>query len=90
MFNCPTSYDFKKYIQVTETELMKLAARGISVLVASGDDGSPGFASNWPMNTSRPIGMEGIGCSDVASSDCLCGQLLGKYHRNILRKFLAL
>ena len=57
---------------------MKFAGRGITVLVSSGDDGSPGFAWNFPMDTSRPLSAQNLNCSDVTTSDCLCGQLSGK------------
>jgi subtilase family serine protease len=39
---CPVGYDYKQYINATNVELQKLGTIGVTVLVSSGDDGTPG------------------------------------------------
>lgn len=53
-------YDYTMYIKATDTELMKLGLRGITVTVASGDDGTPGFAANCPLD---PMAQYSAGAS---------------------------
>ena len=48
-------YDSAKYIGKAEMYLAMLAAGGVTVLAASGDSGSTGFASNNPTDTHRAI-----------------------------------
>ena len=38
--------DYQTYIELTNSELMKLALMGVTVFVSSGDDGAPGFSVN--------------------------------------------
>ena len=63
--NCPTGYDYAMYIKATDTELMKLGMRGISVAVSSGDSGTPGFARNCPIDPTAPLAAFQVGCSGI-------------------------
>lgn len=47
--------DNAAYLRRTNAELMKLAALGVTVLVSSGDDGSPGYSYTCPTDPNLPI-----------------------------------
>jgi subtilase family serine protease len=46
---------YEAYLQRANTELQKLALLGVSVLVASGDSGSPGTGFTCPINAQQPM-----------------------------------
>ena len=67
-------HDWRRYIDRSEIEFMKLGMMGVSVLVSSGDDGAPGFSIGCPVDPrySNVIVKESQ-CKqldDPASCDC--------------------
>jgi len=53
--DCPTGYSYQKYINVTNEEIAALGSLGVSVMVSSGDAGTPGFSANCPFNPNVEI-----------------------------------
>eukprot|EP01114_Cavostelium_apophysatum_P001294 TRINITY_DN110_c0_g1_i1.p1 TRINITY_DN110_c0_g1~~TRINITY_DN110_c0_g1_i1.p1 ORF type:complete len:758 (-),score=190.40 TRINITY_DN110_c0_g1_i1:53-2326(-) len=75
---CPTGYNYQMYINATNQELMKLGSMGVSVMVSSGDDGTPGFASNCPLDPTYTI--DGTSCLDaLEDGNCQCAELIATY-----------
>lgn len=58
-YNTPNTQRSKPYVSATEAGFQKLALAGITIIVASGDDGAPslaggnGFPGNYPLDPAR-------------------------------------
>ncbi|CAM9405627.1 unnamed protein product [Choristocarpus tenellus] len=79
-------YDPEIYLQRANVELAKLAALGVTVLVSSGDDGSPGFSLTCPIDPKLPvsIGGEEHSCPFEDKGDCRCATFSLEIPRCIL------
>jgi hypothetical protein len=69
---CPTGYSSQDYVNATNTELSKFALLGVSVMVASGDDGAPGFSYNAPLDPNSPQ-PTGYSCANTLPGVASCG-----------------
>lgn len=70
---CPTGYDSADYVERTNTELAKFALLGVSVLVASGDDGAVGFSQNCPLSPNTVQPGTNYNCSQALPNVESCG-----------------
>jgi hypothetical protein len=75
----PTGYDSTVYMERVNVELQKLALMGVTVIVASGDDGSSGYGITCPINAKLPIDISGSGQHSVTcpfddKNDCKCAR----------------
>lgn len=65
--------DEVSYLQRSNSELMKLAVMGVTILVSSGDDGAPGYSHTCPSDPTRPV--LGDTCP-LARHECKCADFL--------------
>lgn len=73
--------DPSEYLMRTNTELARLAAMGVTVLVSSGDDGSSGFGATCPVDPLWPVDVSGglaepTVCPFDDKKDCKCGSFV--------------
>ncbi|KAG5188038.1 peptidase S8/S53 domain-containing protein [Tribonema minus] len=78
-----TGYEPSMYLRRTDTELQKLAAMGVTVLAASGDDGAAGFGATCPIDPLSPVDLSGgssqkqaVSCPFANPADCKCASFL--------------
>jgi len=78
--NCPVGYNYSDYIDLVNTEIIKLGTLGVTTFVSSGDDGTPGFAANCPIDPNQYYAAAQTSCGHVFEDPtCSCAELTITY-----------
>lgn len=65
---CPNGTDSQAYVERTNLEFMKIVARGVTMVVASGDAGSPGRTNELCESVKQPTGWNNMNAIFPGSS----------------------